>query len=261
MMFASRWQVYSPSFRHFPHIAFGRDSTTIWACVWPPPGGKACPIELVSHLFIGVFPMKARWIVFALCGAVLLVAGQFTVAKDEPAAKKFAATCPVSGQPAVESAVVEIASGEKAYFCCENCPKAYKANPEKFALQVSRQLLETGQIVQVACPISGKPVNKEATVEVGQAKAGFCCKNCLAKYNAADDEGKLKCLFADEKKGFTHQTMCPVSGKPINPEASAEYKNEKVYFCCPGCPDAFKADPDKYLAKLPQFAKDNEAKK
>jgi YHS domain-containing protein len=205
--------------------------------------------------------MKARWIVFALCVAALLAVGQFTVAKDEPAAKKFAATCPVSGQPAVESAVVEIAKGEKAYFCCENCPKAYKANPEKFALQVSRQLLETGQIVQVACPISGKPVNKEAMVEVGQTKAGFCCKNCLAKYNEADDEGKLKCLFADEKKGFTHQTMCPVSGKAINPEASVEYKSEKVYFCCPGCPDAFKADPEKYLAKLPQFAKDNEAKK
>ena len=27
------------------------------------------------------------------------------------------------------------------------------------------------------------------------------------------------------------------------------------YFCCPGCEDAFKADPEKYMSKLPQFKK------
>ena len=47
-----------------------------------------------------------------------------------------------------------------------------------------------------------------------------------------------------------------VSGKPINPTAFVEYEGKKVYLCCPGCPDAFKADPKKFLAKLPQFAKD-----
>ncbi len=201
--------------------------------------------------------MKARWIVVSLCVAMLLAAGKLTRAKDEPADKKFAATCPVSGKPALESSVVDLSKGGgKVYFCCENCPKAFKENPEKFELQVRRQLLETGQIVQVACPVTGKLVSKEAMVEIGTAKAGFCCEKCLAKYNAADDEGKLKFLFADLKKGFTRQTKCPVSGKQINPEASVEYKGEKVYFCCPGCPAAFQADPEKFIAKLPQFSKD-----
>ena len=146
--------------------------------------------------------------------------------------------------------------GGKVYFCCKNCPKAFEKNPEKFELQVRRQLLETGQIVQVACPITGKPVNKQTMVEVGYAKAGFCCKKCLAKYNAADDGEKLEILFADLKKGFTRQTKCPVSGKPINPQESVEYQGEKVYFCCPRCPEAFRADPEKFIAKLPQFSKD-----
>jgi YHS domain-containing protein len=51
------------------------------------------------------------------------------------------------------------------------------------------------------------------------------------------------------------QTTCPVMGNPINKNIFVEYQGKKVYFCCNGCPDIFKADPEKYLAKLPQFAK------
>ena len=201
--------------------------------------------------------MKTRWIVVSLSIAMLLAAGELTAAENEPLDKKFEATCPVSGKPALETSVVELPKGGgRVYFCCENCPKAFKENPEKFELMVRRQLLETGQIVQVACPVTGKPVNKETMVEVGRAKAGFCCEKCLAQYNAADDEGKLKILFAELKKGFTRQTNCPVSSKPINPQESVDYKGEKVYFCCPNCPKAFQADPEKFIAKLPQFARD-----
>ena len=117
---------------------------------------------------------------------------------------------------------------------------------QKFEAKVRRQLAETGQVVQVACPVTGQPVNKDVTVEVGHAKVGFCCKNCLAKYNAADDDGKLKLVFADLDKGFTRQTKCPVSGKPINAEATVEYEGKKVYFCCPNCPAAFEAEPAKF---------------
>lgn len=50
------------------------------------------------------------------------------------------------------------------------------------------------------------------------------------------------------------QTMCPImEGKPINKAISTEYKGKKVYFCCPSCDTKFKEDPEKYVAKLPQF--------
>jgi YHS domain-containing protein len=51
------------------------------------------------------------------------------------------------------------------------------------------------------------------------------------------------------------QTTCPVMGNPIDKNIFIEYQGKKVYFCCNGCPDVFKADPAKYIAKLPQFAK------
>ncbi len=52
------------------------------------------------------------------------------------------------------------------------------------------------------------------------------------------------------------QKTCPVmEGNPINPNIFVEYQGKKVYFCCSACPEKFKADPEKYLSKLPQFQK------
>lgn len=51
------------------------------------------------------------------------------------------------------------------------------------------------------------------------------------------------------------QTVCPVMGGAINKSIFTEYQNKKVYFCCPVCVDKFKAEPEKYLPKLPQFKK------
>ncbi len=49
------------------------------------------------------------------------------------------------------------------------------------------------------------------------------------------------------------QTTCPVMGSAINKAIFVEYKGKKVYFCCPPCKDKFNAEPEKYIAKLPQF--------
>jgi len=50
------------------------------------------------------------------------------------------------------------------------------------------------------------------------------------------------------------QTLCPVTGMPINKEIFTEYKGKKVCFCTKECMEAFKADPEKYVGKLPQFS-------
>lgn len=50
------------------------------------------------------------------------------------------------------------------------------------------------------------------------------------------------------------QTTCPVmEGNPIDKSLFVEYEGKKVYFCCKGCPEKFLANPEKYVAKLPQF--------
>jgi len=51
------------------------------------------------------------------------------------------------------------------------------------------------------------------------------------------------------------QTMCPVMGGPINKDIFVEYQGKKVYFCCGQCKGEFEKDPEKYIAKLPQFKK------
>jgi YHS domain-containing protein len=51
------------------------------------------------------------------------------------------------------------------------------------------------------------------------------------------------------------QTTCPVSGDKIDKNVFVEYKGKKVYFCCASCKAIFDKDPEKYIAKLPQFSK------
>lgn len=50
------------------------------------------------------------------------------------------------------------------------------------------------------------------------------------------------------------QTNCPVMAGPINKEIFVEYQGKKVYFCCDSCKEMFLKEPQKYLAKLPQFS-------
>ncbi len=64
------------------------------------------------------------------------------------------------------------------------------------------------------------------------------------------------------------QTVCPVMGGDIDKSVYADYEGRRVYFCCAGCIDDFKADPEKYLAvikengekpkMLPKAGKDGE---
>ncbi len=113
------------------------------------------------------------------------------------------------------------------------------------------QLLGTKQITQVACPFTGKPINPEATVDVGGVSVGFCCMNCKGKASKADD--KVALVFGDLAKGFTLQTTCPVSGKAIDVTKMVKHDGKNVYFCCGNCPAAFEKDPSKYTAKVPQL--------
>ena len=55
-------------------------------------------------------------------------------------------------------------------------------------------------------------------------------------------------VVAAEEKEEKFSAKCPVSGKDAVETATGEYRGVNVYFCCEGCPDAFKADTKKYAA-------------
>lgn len=189
----------------------------------------------------------------ALVAALVVVnvtADDKTDAKKEAA--KFAATCPVSGGAAKEASKAKYL-GKDVYFCCDNCPKAFAKDSTKYDAKAKAQFLETKQITQVACPLAGKPVNPEQTVALGNAKVAFCCGICKGK--AEKDTELAATIFKDFDKGFTLQTTCPVSGKALDVSKVAKHEGKNVYFCCGNCPDAFAKAPDKFIGKLPQFAK------
>ena len=54
--------------------------------------------------------------------------------------------------------------------------------------------------------------------------------------NSADDKEKK------ETKDKKPVVKCPISGQKIDKAQARKYRDGKVYFCCPGCPGAFKPD-------------------
>ncbi|HEB70416.1 MAG TPA: YHS domain-containing protein [Desulfobulbus sp.] len=54
------------------------------------------------------------------------------------------------------------------------------------------------------------------------------------------------------------QTTCPVMGGKINKKLYADYKGQRVYFCCLGCPPEFKKNPEKYIQKLKKMGQEPE---
>ena len=199
--------------------------------------------------------MKTK-LILAVLVAVSAFAGAQLVADDakDSGEAEFAATCPLSGGPAKEASSVAFL-GKTVHFCCDNCPKAFasKKDSKEVLQKVMLQFVETGQAVQVGCPMSGNKVNPETLVSIGQTEVGFCCKNCKGKFEKASADDQLALLFGEASKGFTLQTACPISGKPIDVAKTTEHDGKTVYFCCPGCEKPFAADPAKYTAKLPQF--------
>lgn len=46
------------------------------------------------------------------------------------------------------------------------------------------------------------------------------------------------------------QTKCPVLGGNVDKSIYADYKGYRYYFCCKGCDEEFKKNPEKYIEKM-----------
>ena len=136
----------------------------------------------------------------AMISAALLATGSFCLADKEKAEKKdplAAAKCPVSGKAVKADAFVEH-NGGKVYFCCNNCPDAFKKDKDKFSVKVNHQMAITEEAKQVKCPLTGKDVNPDTGIDVGGSKVAFCCNNCKGKVAKATGDDQLKLVFAKD---------------------------------------------------------------
>lgn len=205
---------------------------------------------------------------FALLALLAVVAATSIAAEQKGKKKKakkpaeFKATCPVLGELAEKDALM-MYRGKKLYFCCQSCPDIFNATPRVYTTAVHRQWFQTGEIAQVACPLKGHDLDDvlSVAVAVGGVKVKVCCPGCAKKLAALKGDKKVAAVFASLGKGFTLQSKCAVSGKPIDAAHVVTFRKQKVWFCCPKCKKAFLANPKKYLAKLPQLKAKKKAKK
>jgi YHS domain-containing protein len=57
--------------------------------------------------------------------------------------------------------------------------------------------------------------------------------------------------FAADNPGKGNpQTACPVMGGKVDRSVYTDYQGKRIYFCCSGCIDDFKKNPDKYLKQM-----------
>jgi YHS domain-containing protein len=166
---------------------------------------------------------------------------------EKKAEKPAMPLCPVMGEP-INFALSLMTEDGPVYFCCDDCPAKYKADPAKYADKVAgqRKALAAMPKIQVTCPVSGKMIDKKVFIEKDGKKIYFCCKDCPAPYE------KDPAKYAGKLAGsYTYQTKCPVTGEDISPGAFATLDTGmKIYFCCGGCISKLEKDPAKYTPKL-----------
>ncbi len=143
--------------------------------------------------------MKSRLCLAALA-VVALVAASSLRAADAPALK-----CPVSGK-AVDASKTADFNGGKVAFCCGNCPKAFAADSKKYAAKANLQLVQSKQLTQVKCPLTGKDCAPDKAVEVEGVKVGLCCAGCLGKASKVSGDELISLIFSDTSKGFKAAT-------------------------------------------------------
>jgi hypothetical protein len=141
--------------------------------------------------------MKLRFLIAAIAASVLVAAGSLRAADEEKPALK----CPVSGKAASADHVVAFNGGE-VQFCCPNCPKAFTANEKKFAGKANLQLVQSKQLKQIKCPLTGRPCAADKVVDVEGAKIAVCCNGCLGKMKKLAGDDLINALLADTSKGF-----------------------------------------------------------
>ena len=108
------------------------------------------------------------------------------------------------------------------------------------------------------CIVSGQnlgSMGEPVEIDHNGRTVKFCCQGCVDKFNDDPDKylERLDKALIDAQKATYTATTCPVSGQKLGSMGEPVdylHNNQLVRFCCSGCVDKFKADPQKYLKNL-----------
>jgi len=87
----------------------------------------------------------------------------------------------------------------------------------------------------ITCPVSGKPVNVEQTLDYKEGQVYLCCPGCVAPF---EKKTAKYATAANHQLATTQQVVqvnCPISGRAVNEEVSSEVGGITVGYCCKGC--------------------------
>lgn len=82
------------------------------------------------------------------------------------------------------------------------------------------------------------------------AKAITVGAACLVICGLSSAQAQTKVTTEKVVSESKPQTVCPLTGAPIDKSNYVDYNGYRVYFCCGGCPSDFKKDPEKYIKKM-----------
>jgi hypothetical protein len=88
----------------------------------------------------------------------------------------------------------------------------------------------------IKCPLSGKAVKEDKTVDYKGGKVYFCCENCPKAFDA--EKHAVKANQQLVATGQFVQKACPLSGKELDKTTAIDVDGAKVAFCCNNCKGA-----------------------
>jgi len=217
--------------------------------------------------------MKTFVSVVALVVLSVVCAGSAAAAVscDDPINSK----CPITGKDVNPTKTVEYEK-QLIGFCCDDCKGKFESDPKKYIGKVkefkkkkSAEEISFDDPINKKCPITGKDVVSGKTSEYEKQLIGFCCADCVGKFEADPKKyiGKVKefkkksSKSADEEISFDDHinSKCPITGKDVNPTKTVEYEKQLIGFCCDDCKGKFESDPKKYIGKVKEFKKKKSA--
>ena len=95
----------------------------------------------------------------------------------------------------------------------------------------------------VKCPLSGKPVKADKSVDYKGGKVYFCCANCPNAFDAKKHGNKGNHQLV--QTGQFKQVKCFLAGRPVDATKTVDAAGVKVGVCCGGCLGKLKAAKDK----------------
>jgi YHS domain-containing protein len=119
--------------------------------------------------------------------ALAFVVGAVLAVAEQPEGKPQT-TCPVSGKPIDKASSPHLDfQGQRIYFCCDNCPPAFRKDPESFFAKAAEAGVEFENI-QTTCPVSGETLaegdmGEPVSIQYKGRTVRFCCNMCVKKFD------------------------------------------------------------------------------